>query len=128
MPVLPRANRVGLGQPPIMGSVRYNVGAAITAVTGVNSTDTFTKVGHGLVNGDNVVLSALVGGTGLAILAMGGLFVVGVAGNNFQLARVPGGAAVDLGSDVTSVTVQKVRSGPPLPARKGLGRKLTRVR
>jgi hypothetical protein len=139
-PVLPRGRRVGLAQPrsvpflsralgrnAVPGSQRYNVGAAITAITGVNSSDTFTKTSHGLVNGDNVVLSALVGGSALAGLTAGGLFVVAAAANTFQLARVPGGAPVDLGSDVSSVTAQKVVSGAPLPTRRRLGRPLTRV-
>lgn len=79
------------------------VGSALTSVTGSNSTDTFTKSTHGMVNNAQVVLSAKTGGSGLSTTTT--YYVVASATNTFQLALTPGGTAVDLGSDVSSVTV-----------------------
>ncbi len=91
---------------------------ALTAVTGVNSTDTFTKTAHGLSNGDIVVLSSLTGGSGL--VAGRPYYVINQAANTFQLALIAGGTAVDLGSDVSSVTVTEyleLSGGSPAYAR-----------
>jgi hypothetical protein len=91
-------------------------GPNITGVTGVTSTDTFTKTAHGLV-----VLSGLTGGSGL--VAGDPYFVVSTAANTFQLALTPGGSAVDLGSDVTAATVNKlteITGGTPAYARKAI--------
>jgi hypothetical protein len=129
MPVLPRAYPWGwhtrqvtafagkraLGRLTVAQSIRYNVGAAVTGITGTDSTDTFTKTSHGFTNGANVVGSGLTGGSALAPLLLGGLFVINAAANTFQLARVPNGAAVDLGSDVTALTLQRIVSGVPVP-------------
>jgi hypothetical protein len=96
-------------------------GPNITGVTGVTSTDTFTKTAHGLANGDLVVLSGLTGGSGL--VAGDPYFVVSTAANTFQLALTPGGSAVDLGSDVTAATVNKlteITGGTPAYARKAI--------
>jgi len=90
----------------------------ITTVTGVTSTDTFTKTSHGLSNGDLVVLSSLTGGSGL--VAGAPYFVVAQATNTFQLSLTSGGSAVDLGTDVTSVTVTElveVTGGSPAYSR-----------
>jgi len=81
----------------------YDAGTPITSVTGEADNDTFTKASHGLTNGTVVKLSSLSGGTGLNVNKW--YFVIGVAGNDFQLAAVPGGSAVPFSTDVTSVTV-----------------------
>src|SRR5689334_20843666 len=81
----------------------YDAGTPLTGVTGVTSTDTFTKTSHGMANGTLVVLSALSGGSGL--VAGRPYFVVASTANTFQLSGTVGGAAVDLVSDVTSATV-----------------------
>ena len=96
----------------------FDEAAAITTVTGVAASDLFTKAGHGLVNGDLVVLRALVGGTGLR--EEYAYYVVGVAGNDFQLSEVSGGAAHDFTTNVTSVSVIKlaeIAGGAPAYAR-----------
>jgi hypothetical protein len=92
----------------------HTIGSALTGVIGTNSNDTFTKTSHGLPNGANVVLSALTGGTGLTQYLKSGLFVVNTAANTFQLALAPGGTPVDLGSDVSALTVQRVGSAAPI--------------
>jgi len=106
---------------PITHVGLFDEDAAITAVTGVAATDLFTKVGHGLSNGDLVVLRSLVGGTGLFEEIP--YYVVGVSGDDFQLSRVSGGAAIDFTSDVTSVSVVRlveVSGGAPAYARKAI--------
>jgi len=101
--------------------------AAIATVTGAASTDLFTKVGHGLSNGDLVILTEMSGGTGLkagdadnADDAALPYYVVGVAGNDFQVSRVSGGTAVNFTSDVTDVKVTRlveITGGSPAYAR-----------
>lgn len=76
--------------------------AALTSVTGSDSTDIFTKASHGLTNDTRVRLSAKTGGSGLSTTT--DYYVVN-ASTGFQLATTMGGSPVDLGSDVSSVTV-----------------------
>lgn len=93
-------------------------GANITGVTSTGSPDTFTKTAHGLSNGDLIVFSSISGGTGL--IAGFPYFVVSTAANTFQAALTSGGSAIDLTSDVSSATVNKlteVSGGSPAYAR-----------
>jgi hypothetical protein len=93
-------------------------GANITGVTSTGSPDTFTKTAHGLSNGDLIVFSSVSGGGGL--VAAFPYFVVSTAANTFQVALTVGGSALDLTSDVTSATVNKlaeVSGGSPAYAR-----------
>lgn len=115
------SKRAGLSRLLFAPSRMHTIGSAITAVTGVTSTDTLTKTTHGLPNGANVVLSSLVqsnpaldAAKRFADMAKGGLFVVNQTANTFQLAVAPGGPVVDLGTDITSVTVQRVGSAAPI--------------
>lgn len=99
----------------------FDEAAAITSVTGAASTDILTKVGHGLSNGDLVVLRSLTGGAGLT--EEYSYFVVGVNGNDFQLSLTSGGGAVNFTTDVTSVSVVKlveISGGSPAYARKSV--------
>src|SRR3954466_5480891 len=75
----------------------FSKGADITAVTGVTSTDTFTKTAHGLANGDVVTLSSLTGGS--LLVAGDPYYIIATAANTFQLALTSGGTAIDLGTD-----------------------------
>jgi len=79
--------------------------STLTSVTGSNSSDTFTKTAHGLTNDTIVTLSAKTGGSGLSTSTY--YYVVAAATNTFQLATTLNGTAVDLGSDVSSVTVTR---------------------
>jgi hypothetical protein len=81
----------------------FDAGTALTAVTGITSTDTFTKTAHGMANGTLVLVSGLTGGASLVVGRP--YFVVATAANTFQLAHTVGGSAVDLGTDVTAATV-----------------------
>src|SRR4030042_6275031 len=104
---------------PITYAGLYDEAAAITSVTGVATTDLLTKVGHGLVNGDLVVLRSLTGGAGL--VEEFPYYVVGVAGNDFQLSQLSGGSAFYFTHDISSVSVVKLvelSGGSPAYARK----------
>lgn len=78
----------------------------LEAVVGDSSDDTLTLASHGLSNGDQVMLRDLVGGYGLVEDRL--YNVVGVAGNDWQLALTYGGDAVSFTSDITSCTVVKL--------------------
>lgn len=106
---------------PITHVGLYDEDAAITSVTGVASTDVLTKAGHGLSNGDLVVLRSLSGGAGL--VEEYPYFVVGVAGDDFELSQVPAGSTFDFTTDITSVSVVKlveISGGAPAYIRKSI--------
>lgn len=103
---------------PITHVGLYDEAAAITSVTGVATTDLLTKVGHGLTNGDLVVLRALTGGAGLVVERP--YYIVGVSGNDFQLSSLSGGSAFNFTTDISSVSVIKlveISGGSPAYAR-----------
>jgi len=103
---------------PITHVGLYDEAVAITAVTGVATTDLLTKVGHGLSNGDLVVLRSLTGGLGLRQEYP--YYVVGVAGNDFQLSEVSAGSVFNFTTDISSVSVVKlveIAGGSPPYAR-----------
>ena len=91
---------------PITHAALFDESAVITSVTGVASTDLLTKAGHGLSNGDLVVLRSLSGGAGL--VEEFPYFVIGVSGDDFQLSKIPAGSAVDFTTDITDVSVVKL--------------------
>jgi hypothetical protein len=106
---------------PITHAGLYDEAAAITSVTGVAATDLLTKAGHGLVNGDLVVLRSLTGGAGLVVEYP--YYIVGVSGNDFQLSLLSGGSAFDFTTDISSVSVVKLvelSGGSPAYARKSI--------
>lgn len=105
-------------------------GTPLTSVTAVTSTDTFTKNGHGMSNGQLVVVTEKTGGTGItagdAADANGlaePLFVIGQTTNTFQLSRTSGGSAVDIATDISACTViplNELSGGSPAYARVAL--------
>lgn len=113
---------------PITHAGLLDAGTALTAVTAVTSTDTFTKTAHGLADGTLVVLTEKTGGSGVTAGDAGNanglaepLFVIGSTANTFQLSRTSGGTAADIASDITSVTVTplvEISGGSPAYARK----------
>lgn len=91
---------------------------ALTGVTGEADTDVLTKASHGLSDGDVVVFTSLTGGTNLKTKK--NYYVRDVNGNDFKLAGVAGGAALDFTSDITDATLQKITEwtgGSPAYAR-----------
>jgi hypothetical protein len=106
---------------PITHAGLYDESAALTGVTGVAATDIFTKVGHGLSNGNLVVLRSLSGGSGLREEYP--YFIIGVTADTFQLSEIPGGSAFNFTTDVTSASVVKLvelSGGSPAYARKSV--------
>ncbi len=80
---------------------------SVPTVTGVTSdltANTFSKTGHGLINGQTVRPTAHLVSTGLTLNDT--YYVVGVSGITFQLALTSGGSAIDLtGSPDTNLTL-----------------------
>jgi hypothetical protein len=103
---------------PITHVGLYDEAAALTGVTGVAATDLLTKAGHGLSNGNLVVLRSLTGGLGLRMEYP--YYVVGVSGDDFQLSETSGGSAFNFTTDVDTVSVVKlveIAGGDPAYAR-----------
>lgn len=99
----------------------FDAQTAITGVTAEADDDTFTKTAHGLSDNDLVILSALTGGTGLT--AGVPYFVRDSAANTFKLATSPGGTAVGISVDYSSLTVTElveISGGSPAYARKAI--------
>jgi membrane protein implicated in regulation of membrane protease activity len=84
-----------------------NNGAALTGVTGADTTDIFTKAAHGLVTGDPVQFSSLTGGSNLSTATR--YFAIKASDSTFKVAtsraNAQAGTAVNLGSDVTDATI-----------------------
>jgi hypothetical protein len=76
-----------------------------TSVVATNATNIFTAVGHGNVNGDRVTIGGTVLPAGVVNTRV--YFVVGVAGNDFQISLTSAGAAVDFTTDGTAVTFKR---------------------
>ncbi len=83
----------------------------LTSVSLTISNDRFTKVGHGLINGDLIRLSSIVGTGGINITTI--YSVSNVSGDTFQVS-IPGGGIVDLTSSDGSCSVRKVNLVLPL--------------
>lgn len=74
------------------------------AITGTAATDLINDAGHTFVNGDPIVFSSLVGGTGLTNGTT--YFVVNsTAGVSYQVSATSGGAAINFTTDITSGNV-----------------------
>lgn len=81
-------------------------GTTLTGCTATASTDLMTKSAHGLQNGDEIELTLIT--SGAAGLVVGTPYwVVGVTATTWQLAATRGGAAIDITTDGTTMTVLK---------------------
>lgn len=78
-------------------------GGPLLAATAQATGDTITSTAHGIANNEVVYLTDLVGGAGLT--ASTPYYVIGTAANTFQVATTPGGSAVDITTNYTSLTV-----------------------
>jgi hypothetical protein len=97
----------------------YSAGRNVTGETvDDNIDDTSTPVS----NGDIVVFTAKTGGSGITLNKP--YYVVNKATNLFQISEIAGGAAVDLGSDLTATTTYvravEISGGSPAYARKAI--------
>lgn len=91
-----------------VGRVRATVvHAAGTAVTVDNTTEKVTLAAHTLANGDRVQFAATAMPAGL--VAGTWYYVVSTAANDFQVAAAYGGAAINITSNGTSVTMKSCR-------------------
>jgi len=91
-----------VGTPNRVTMLEFYNNALATAVTDVTLTDEgdlFTKDTHGRTNGDKLMLSSIVDTTGINIYTV--YYVVGVAGNDFQVSLTSGGAAVEITTNGT---------------------------
>jgi len=77
-----------------------------TGSTGTAATDLINKTAHGLLDGDRIYITALTGGTGLALNR--NYYVVTATANTFQVSLTAGGAAVNFTTDATVLTYSKV--------------------
>jgi hypothetical protein len=84
-----------------------STGTPVDTVVITDATDLFTKIGHGLSNGDQVMVSNIVTTTGINTYTA--YYVVGVAGTSFQLSLTLGGAeAVVVGGGNGTCSVAKI--------------------
>ncbi len=81
--------------------VDFTATSTVSGTTGSNATDTFTKATHGLSAGDRVTFLSKSGGSGLNLSTAYYVLASGLTSSEFKLSLTSGGAAVDLGSDVT---------------------------
>ena len=81
-------------------------GAALPTVTATASTDKIASTGHGLVNGDSVVFTALTGGAGLVVGVP--YFVINKGTNDFEVSLVKGGTKVNITTDASAATAYKL--------------------
>lgn len=110
--VLDRANNRLYAHDGVAASHRYHVydtsvapaWTSYSGITGVAATDVISQAGHPFINGDQVVFTALTGGTGLVVGTV--YFVVNsVAGVSYQLSTTSGGAAFNFTTDITAATL-----------------------
>ncbi len=81
--------------------------ATIAIDTVTNASNKFTHSGHGLSNTNRIKITATGDDVPLDLSAAQLYFVVGVAGNDFQVALTSGGSAVTFSDDGTGVGFQK---------------------
>lgn len=95
--VKPTTNATARQTKGILAAVTTNRIARGTAVTGATSaTDTITSTGHGLVDGDKIVFTAVGAATGIL---PGRLYYVDQQdANSFKVSTSTGGAAITLGT------------------------------
>jgi hypothetical protein len=90
----------------ILEFLSATLATAVESVTLTDLTDLFTKEGHGLIDGDKIVLSSIVTTTGINAYTV--YYVIGVSGNDFQVSLTSGGAAVTLGDGDGTCSFRKL--------------------
>lgn len=81
------------------------------AVTAAAADDILHATAHGYVAGDRVVFTSLTDGAGLVTMQAYYVIAANLAANTFQVSTTPGGAAVNLTTDLSAGTVQKNAEG-----------------
>jgi hypothetical protein len=82
------------------------LGSAVTSVAITDSTDLFTKSGHGLVDGDKIVLSSIVTTTGINAYTV--YYVINMSGDTWQVSLTSGGSAVTVGGGDGTCSFRKL--------------------
>lgn len=97
---------------PIITNGNFDAVTAFTpiAVTGEADTEVFSAVAHGLLDGQEVRLYGLSGGTGIAA---GIFYVINKADDSFQLSATRAGSAAAFSTDITAGYVVRTGSGVP---------------
>ena len=105
--VLPTDNNSARQTRGLLAAITTNVSDYGTTVaadfTATATTDVLTKASHGIANGTAILLTTITGGTGLAVNTV--YYVRDTATNTIKVALTPGGPAVDITADGTSITV-----------------------
>lgn len=106
---------VGTPSDSVMFDLHFSFDS-LSSITGVTSTDTFTKTAHGLLNDAQVIIRSKTGGSGLTVGST--YYVVNKTTDTFQLSLTSGGAAVDLGTDVSAMSVSGFPGWPATTKRR----------
>lgn len=91
--------------------------------TAAASGDDISVTSHGFSAGDVVIFSGLTGGAGLTAGWVYFVIATGLTSNAFRVAETTGGTAVDITSDASGLTVNRigeVSGGSPAYARKSI--------
>lgn len=91
--------------------------------TATASSDDVNVTSHGFSSGDVVTFSGLTGGAGITAGWIYFVISTGLTANAFRVAETPGGTAVDVTSDASGLTVNRlveISGGSPAYARKSI--------
>lgn len=81
---------------------QYSAGASVAVLTCANATDIWTSAAHGLVAGDQIIITALTGGTlKPALNTLYTVLTANLTTDTFQLSALSGGAIGGTAFDVT---------------------------
>lgn len=79
----------------------------VTGCTAAASTDVISKTAHGFSNNDDIIFTSLTGGAGLTVDTVT-YWVIDAAANTFKVSATRGGAAVNITTDYTDMTANRV--------------------
>lgn len=100
-----RANKDTFAIEPNVGDV------PAVSVTCVAATNLFTSAAHGFKAGDTLSFSSMTGGAGISAGTLYYVLAAGLTANDFQVSTTPGGAPVDVTTDMTAGKVSKLTIG-----------------
>jgi hypothetical protein len=89
-------------------SIPATADPAFTGATATAATDLINKTAHGLIAGDRIYITALTGGTGLALQRNYYVIAAGLTANAFSVSTTAAGAAVNITADATVLSYSKV--------------------
>lgn len=87
----------------------WEADAAVTLATSANADDIIdTAAPHGLADGDVFYFATKTGGSAVAVDTFYYVIAANLAAQTFQFSATPGGAAQNLGSDITAGTIRRI--------------------